>query len=355
MSDSGLTTKEEELIEEQGWKEFRQERKRPLWKKFAFGFWITFLIILLVGIGAALVYKTGFTFSQMNVGNSSGILPLTEDEATPLPDSDRLNILVLGLRGEDDPNGGLLTDSIMVLSIKKSTKQVALISIPRDLYITMPGQNYKEKINFAYALGFEKKGAVDGMYLSKIAVSRVTGLYINNVIAVDHTAFKEIVEIVGGVDVYLDKPFSEKEQFAKEILIDLPAGLNHLGGQTALYFVRARYSTNDFDRARRQQMVFLAVKERAMTLGVLVNPVKIYQLLDSMGRNIKTDMSVGDIKNLVGLVQDVDSKKVIHKVFDVAPEGLLYASQSPAGAYILLPVGDNFQKIQEACNNIFNF
>src|SRR4030042_2106428 len=88
-------------------KNFYQEPKPvPRWRRFAFGFWILFLILILVGVGSILVYKTGFTFSQINVKNN--MLPLAEEESTPTPDSGRINILVLGLRGEDDPvNGGL--------------------------------------------------------------------------------------------------------------------------------------------------------------------------------------------------------------------------------------------------------
>ncbi|TSC53350.1 MAG: cell envelope-related transcriptional attenuator [Parcubacteria group bacterium LiPW_39] len=327
----------------------REPRPRPKWRRFVFSTWIGVLILVLLGVGGLLIYKTGFTFSQMSVGN--GVLPLSEN--TPLPDPDRLNILVLGLRGEGDPDGGLLTDSIMVASLKKSTGQVALISIPRDLYITMPGQNYKEKINFAYALGYEKKGAAGGLFLSKIAVSRVTDFHINYTFAVDHNAFKEIVDIFGGIDVYLDKPFSEKTQFEKEILLELPAGKNHLDGRTALYFVRSRYSTSDFDRARRQQLVLVAIKEKAFSLGILANPVKIYQLLEALGRNVRTDMGLGEIKELLDLAPGVRSKDIIHKVFDTTQEGLLYESQTVNGTYILLPAGDNFGKIQEACRKIF--
>jgi len=73
-----------------------------------------------------------------------------------LKDEDRINFLLLGIRGVNDKNGGLLTDSIMIVSLKKSTKQIALISIPRDLYVQMPGESFFEKINAAYALGLKK-------------------------------------------------------------------------------------------------------------------------------------------------------------------------------------------------------
>lgn len=360
---------------------FYQEKAKSPWRRFAFGSWILVLVVALLGIGGALVYKTSFTFSQIQT-EDIGNLGLTENMITPLPQSDRLNILLLGLRGENDPNGGLLTDSIMVVSIKKSTGQVALISIPRDLYITIPSTDKKEKINYAYALGFEKKGAAGALLFSKIAVSQATGLYLDKAISVDHQALKDIINALGGVNVTLDKPFIEAQQWVQggdagispaffhietqtattsgqaqtiqRWVFEVPAGTSLFDGNTALYFVRARFSSSDFDRVRRQQMVLTAMKEKALSLGVLANPVKLYQILDSLGQNVRTDMSLNDFKNLIDLAQSMKDKNIIHKVFDTTPEGLLTAGRTDSGAYILLPQGDNFLKIQEACRNIFD-
>jgi len=322
-----------------------------------FWLWVLGTFVIFALIIGAVFFKTSFTFSRMNVNGSGGLLPVSEDAPKIEKDQDRINILLLGLRGPDDPNGGLLTDTLMVLSIKKSTGQVAMISVPRDLYVKMPTidgqQSFKEKINFAYALGEETKSGA-GLAFSKSAVSSVTGLYIDHAASVDFMAFKETVDALGGVDIYLEKPFKEETQFAKEILIDMPAGKNHLDGNTALYFVRSRYSTNDFDRARRQQQVLMAMKDKAMSLGVLLNPLKIFELLNIMGKNVRMDMSLGQIEPLISMINSLNLKNIEQKVFDTTPEGLLYASTSDKGAYILLPVGDNFDKIREACKNIFD-
>ncbi|OGZ34495.1 MAG: hypothetical protein A2174_02665 [Candidatus Portnoybacteria bacterium RBG_13_41_18] len=324
-------------------------------------FWIGLIIILVIFVLSAgiLFYKAGFTFSQMNIDNGIGVLPLAEDAPKLEKEQDRINILLLGLRGPGDPNGGLLTDTMMIVSIKPSTGQAAMISVPRDLYVKLPlvaGQKspaLKEKINFAYVYGEEKKQGA-GLAFSKVAISSVTGLYIDYVVSADFTAFKEAVDILGGIDINLDKPFSENAQFVGEKVIDLPAGKNHLDGDTALYFVRSRYSTSDFDRARRQQQVLLAIKDKAFSLGNILNPVKIFELMGTMGRHIKTDMNLSDMNNLLNLSKDLELKDIKHKVFDTTEQGLLYSSISDSGAYILLPVGDNYDKIREACKNIFN-
>jgi len=340
-----------EKIENQ--ENFEKPKKRRLW------LWFFVAVFVLAAAAGMLFYKASFTFSQMNLNQAGGVLPISEDAPKIEKDPERINILLLGLRGPDDPNGGLLTDTMMVLSVKQSTGQVAMISIPRDLYIKMPtepgknsGQAMKEKINFAYALG-EERARGGGLAYAKAAVQGVTGLWIDHVVSVDFLAFKEIVDILGGVDITLDKPFKETTQFAKEILLELPAGKNHLDGDTALYFVRSRYSTNDFDRARRQQQVMIAVKDKAMSLGILLNPVKVFGLLDTMGKNVRTDMSLGEINNIIGLSESLNFKNIRSKVFETTPEGLLYATTNEKNIYILLPEGDNFDKIREACKNIF--
>jgi len=325
------------------------EEKKPSKRRLFFG--ILVLVIFLIGIIGLLAYKTGFTFSQMSIDfkNNTGLFPSVQSEKDP----DRINILLLGLRGENDPHGGLLTDAIMVLSIKKNTGQVALISIPRDLYVKMPGSEKKEKINFAYALGEEKKYGGGGIIYSKAIVSEVTGLYIDWAVAVNFKAFQEIVDALGGINIELDKPFEEKAQFANEIQLSLPAGKNTLNGETALYYVRSRFSTSDFDRMRRQQQVLIAIKEKALSLGVLTNPIKIFNFLSVLGRNIRTDMEFENIQELLALFPHLKTDQIIRKVFDTTPEGLLYSSQYN-GSYILLPVAGDFSQIQEVCKNIFN-
>lgn len=367
-------------LKEQNEYDFYQEKPKSRWRRFAFGSWVLALVIILIGVGGALVYKTSFTFSQMKTGEIEN-LGFTENMATPSPDSDRLNILLLGLRGESDPNGGLLTDSIMVLSIKRSTGQIALISIPRDLYVVIPSTSIKEKINYAYALGFEKKGAAGALLFSKIAVSQATGLYMDKAISVDHQALKEIVDTLGGVTLKLDKAFLEDQQWVaggdaglspffhiqtktsttsdgiaqiQKWVFEVPAGVQTLDGNSTLYFVRARYATSDFDRVRRQQLVLSAMKDKALSLGILANPVKLFQILDSLGKNIRTDMGINDFKPLLGIAETLKTGTIIRKVFDTTPEGLLYSGKSDGGAYILLPRGDDFSKMQEACLNIFD-
>lgn len=350
--------------------ESRKKRK----KKSIFRLRNIFLVVvfLIVGAGGYLFYKTGSAFDQitgesnsliksiikmMPLGDSFNILPVEKEKASAIDkirsdEIDRLNILLLGLRGEGDPNGGLLTDTMMVMSFKPKTGQVALISVPRDLYVDIPKSDNKGKINEAYAYGISNKNWKSGLSYSKEAIEEVTGLEIHYVVSVDFTAFKEIIDTLGGITVYLDEPFAENVPF-EEGSISLPAGKNTLDGQRALLYSRARYSSSDFDRAQRQQQVLVAVKEKALNTGVLSNPVKLVAILDSLGNHVRTDAELWEIKEMAELSRNADTANIKHKVFDTSAEGLLYQAHTSAGAYILLPVGGDYGKIRSACMNIF--
>ncbi len=328
--------------------------------------WVIVPIIILTGFFALFFFKAGFTVSQIIdwTGESHG-LPFSDDlPKLPKKDLNRINVLLLGMRGIEDPGEGkLLSDTMILISIKKDTGQIALISLPRDLYVRtwcLPG---KKKINFTYAHG--------GFDCAKKTISLVTGVYVDFAISVNFEALQETVDALGGIFIYRKEPFEESFQWAKEgwekdkhwfikeidgeekWVFYVPEGESKIDGQTALYYARSRYSTDDFDRMRRQQQIVLAIKEKALSLGVLANPVKIYNLMDILGNNVQTDMKLSDIKQIIHLASGLDLKNIRKEVFDIHPNGLLYHTFID-DEYVLLPVGDNFDKIKEVCQNIFS-
>ena len=329
-------------------------------------FWLFFSIILIIGLLSLLFLKTSFTISKViDWTGASNVLPFGEDlPDLPEKDPDRINILLLGMRGSEEAGDGkLLSDAMILASIKKSTNETALISLPRDLYVKIWCTWENRKINFAYAQG--------GLDCAKKTVSLITDLYIDYAVSVNFQALEEGVDALGGITIELDKPFEESFQwsnegweenenwFIKEIegeekwVFHVATGTNELDGQTALYYVRSRYSTDDFDRMRRQNQVLMAIKEKALSLGVLTNPIKIYNILDILGNNVKTDMGLNDMNSLLSLASNIDKDNIKKRFFDISPQGLLYHTFINK-EYVLLPVGDNFNQIQEACKNIFN-
>ncbi|MBI2676997.1 MAG: LCP family protein [Candidatus Yanofskybacteria bacterium] len=279
---------------------------------------------------ALLTSKKGEEVNQQEELNKN--FPMPEEEAG------RLNVLILGIRGVDDPDGGLLTDSIMLFSFRDESKKASLTSIPRDLYIDLPGL-FKGKANEIYERGLSKK---DKTNFAKNSFSRISGIFIDKIVVFDFQGFKEIVDALDGIDIVLEKPFEEKSQWGYEF--SLSAGENHLDGQTALYYARSRYSTNDFDRSRRQQEIILAVKKKALSLGILSNPVKITSLANSLKNNISTDFNIWDTKNILQLALTFNSAEKL-QTKTITTENLLYET-AQNNAYVLLPKNNDWNLIR---------
>jgi len=297
------------------------------------------LPLFLGGIYAAYNWTQEFWVRDGNGPNSAlafpfgGNRPAETDYVMPAAEKNRYDILILGIRGKDDPDGGNLTDTIMLFSLDKTTHQSTIVSIPRDFYVRI-GNDYSDKINAAYEyLGL--KG-------TEKLVSKITGVYVDNGIVFDLSGFKKLIDDIGGVDIVLDQPFEETTQWG--YVFRLPAGLNHLDGENALYYVRSRYSSSDFDRARRQQQIMLAIKNKLIGMDFLSDPIRSLSLLNTLKSNIQTDINILDIKGLIQLAQQIDATKVKRHVLSTLD--YLYESRGDAGMYILLPQGDNFVRLK---------
>ncbi|PIX90175.1 MAG: hypothetical protein COZ29_01365 [Candidatus Moranbacteria bacterium CG_4_10_14_3_um_filter_45_9] len=385
-------------------------RKHRVWRIVGF-----FLVLLLLA-GGVFAWKTGFTLNKISQGNANifgsllNSLPGVEKKLSG-EDSGRVNILLLGMRGEGVGGGSLLADTIMVLSIHPKTddtdtSRVSLISIPRDTYVTVPGRNEQRKINAVYALGEERALHKGGIKDMRTIVEEVTGLDIPYAVTLNFQGFKDLVNAVGGVTVHLDQPFEEGVQFrgltARCDLVRytvpsgnvevkkgtrkngsvyyrhydlcfekmtvaaiselecggdfrLPAGDNILDGDKALCYVRSRDTTSDFARARRQQEVINLIRTKALSLGTLTDFSKINAILDSLGNNVSTNMEAWEMKRLFDVYQEMGEVKINQKVLENSEEGLLYApEQKPESGYILLPRGDNYDRIHELSQNSLN-
>lgn len=350
---------EEELNNQIG----NQNPKSSIFKKIVL-FLSVLLFIVFAAAGAAM-YKTSSTYMKISDSdhpvweNILALLPLEKDsfagrilsdESILKNNPDRVNVAILGMRGEDDPNGGLLADTIMIASILPKENKLALISIPRDLYIKIPRSEQMKKINYVYAHGqFNGK---NGLEYSKEALEDVTGLDIHYGVSVNFEAFKKIIDTMGGVIVHVPRDLAETHQWQGQPFY-MPAGDQKMDGETALLYARARYSTSDFDRAKRQQEILIAIRNKAAGTGVFLNPVKINSIMDVIGDNVKTDLNAWEIKELIKIAANLDFSNVKKKVFDSTEEGLLESKTTEIGEYILTPRGSTFEKLHEACEDIF--
>lgn len=304
---------------------------------------ISIVVIIFVFLGL-IFYKGGKTLSMVNPGSSLLSFFTSKD-----PSQNRLDILILGNRGKAASGGGMLTDSLMVLSYKKDTQEVALISIPRDLFVEVPGFPGKYKINQAYVLG-ETSPSKNGLELAKKTVSNVTGLDIDFAIVTDTEALRELVNILGGVEIYETK-YKSYEFYGYTTTV-VP-GENILNGEEVLAYVGCREKCgSDFDRMKNQQKVLIAIKDKIISLNLLTRPNKLLEILDTIGKHIQTDIPLSEIKVVSSVLSNIDFSNIKQVFFDTSPDGLLY-SKNLYGMYVLLPTKGDFSEIQDKCLNIF--
>lgn len=321
-------------------------KPKKRWWTWRLGVGATITLVLFAGF---FLFKVNKTFSLINANIFSRVL--TVDTANDYHEANRINILIMGLRGDGDVlNGEYLTDTMLVLSIKTNTNKMALFSIPRDLYVRIPNLGKMAKINFAYAYGKQVLG--DGLDPAVQVVERVAGIDINYAVAVDFSAFTGLIDMVGGVDVYVPADFTEAAQWG--FPFHVPAGINHMNGTTALYYSRSRFSSSDFDRARRQQDVMMALGKKVMGLGVLSNPIRLSQMLDALSQGVDTNIDFISLLNLITYAKAMSETPPARTVFDDSPGGLLIAGFVD-GAYVLYPTAgtENYGEIQNKFRNVF--
>lgn len=294
----------------------------------------------------------------------------------------RTNILLMGSGGANH-DGGNLTDTILVLSARTvfaegqeaSNSAVYLISIPRDLYL----DSLRAKINTAYEYGEEReKGG--GLALAKGAVTEVTGLPIHYSAKLDFVAFEKIINLVGGIDVTVERTFDDylypiagkeedtcgfsPEEVATKLLVlpepdkEFPcrfehlhfdAGVNHMDGPTALKYVRSRHALgdegSDFARAKRQQQVISAMRGKLLSSETLLNPSRIEAIYKVVKTNVDTDMDASLTKDFMAMFLRYKDNLVLENI--VLDFNQLYNPPVDQRGWILLPKTGSFEEIQQ--------
>lgn len=360
--------------------------------------WLTTFVIftLLLVVALGIFWKIDILMNKISTkGETVGSIvqaTIPSQQQIKGEAEDRINFLLLGVLGANHPGGGLNTDTIIVASVQPKANNVSMISIPRDLWVQDPGKETKSKINAVYELG-EEKAPGQGLTDIKNKVSEITGLEIHYAAIVSTQGFVQVVDTLGGVNVNLTKSFDESSQFSDVNVCDpdvytiptgeiqkkknkkgrvtaeyplcknknpecggdfhLPAGKNTLSGQQALCFARSRYETSDFERAKRQQLIIQQVKQKVFELNI-IDFAKVNAILNNLGDNVQTDMQLWEMRRFFDIYRSMDSAKIFQHVLEDSKEGLLYAPEAtPETGYVLLPRGDNYDKIKELFANIF--
>lgn len=309
-------------------------------------------LVIAVGLflGTKLILAAKHILAKHN-GASAPALAGTLDPTKLKGEGDgRINILLLGIGGAGH-DGPYLSDTILVMSIDPRTKEVAMLSIPRDLYVKIPGYGWN-KINAADAFGEQKKKG-GGPDLSKAVVQNILGIPIHYYARVDFSGFKKAVDSVGGVDLSVDKAIYDPEYPGGTLRIK--AGYQHMNGDLALKYARSRKSTSDFDRAARQQKLLIALREKALNVKTLSNPAKLVGLIDALGSSVRTDLQLSEIKKLAEIAQGIEGNKVTTKVLDTSANGLLVFGNVRGAGSIEIPAAGigNYSAIQQLAHSIF--
>lgn len=284
-------------------------------------------------------------------------LILSSDRQLKGEAGDRINILLLGIGGQGH-DGAYLTDTIILASLKPSTKQVALLSIPRDLIVLIPGYGFR-KINNADAFGeLQQKGS--GSQLAAKVAEEALGLPIHYYVRVDFEGFKKMIDEVGGLKVYVDRAFTD-EKFPtfnyKYRTISFEQGWQKMDGQTALDYARSRHGSNgeagDFARARRQQKVIVAFKDKIFSFSTLLNPNRWQNLSAELSEHVQANLEWWELNRFYKIAKKLDYENLISRVLSAGENGPLVESLFE-GASILQPRAGNFEEIQRLAREIFS-
>jgi len=350
-----------------------------IWKKILLKivFLVCFLALLLSGYFGFKVFQlqkkiTNFQPQQGEVKNetlSTSLLKtaqnLVKKEKLPLKGekSGRINFLLLGMGGEGH-KGKYLTDSIILASVNVQTGQLALLSIPRDLYVEIPHSNgLYTKINALYAYEMKNKEVDEDPFSSiKEAVKEVTGQEVHYFAALDFEGFKKIINELGGIDIEVEEDIYDPRYPGPNYsytIFELKKGFHHLDAETSLKYARVRHTKGgDFARAARQQKVLQAVQKKAFQLKIILNPIKINNLIDILGENLKTNVQLEEIPSFIELAKNTNFHQITTRVLDAWSENALLASTHvPMGgvsAYVLLPRIQNYSQIHFLAENIFS-
>jgi hypothetical protein len=189
----------------------------------------------------------------------------------------------------------------------------------------------------------------------------VTGLDIHYYGRIDFSGFEQIIDGLGGLKINVERSFTDTtyptDNYGLQT-VSFKAGEQLMDGQTALEYVRSRHGNNgegsDFARAKRQQKVLLALKDKITSFTTLINPRKISEIINTLGSHTKTNMEVWEMLRLYNLAQNIQKNQVITTVLDNSEDGLSKAVVGENGAYLLEPKAGDFSQIQYLAKNIFN-
>ena len=263
----------------------------------------------------------------------------------------QLNILLLGTDGRRDEKTPPRTDTIIVATLDLAHQRAGIISLPRDLWVPIPGYDITTKINTAYTIGENRGYPGGGAQLTKDTVSSFIGRPIEYYVRINFQAFVEFVDLIGGIDVDVPETIHDEKYPTDDYgyqVFHIEAGRQHMDGETALKYVRTRNTDNDYKRAQRQQLVIRAILNKVLQADMIPTLVaKAPQLLATMRNSIDTDIPLSTAVDLANYIRQHSLREMRQLVLD---NRFGVESYSDEGAWILIP---DRSRIRPALNQFF--
>lgn len=324
---------------------------------------ITIIIVVLIPLLAF-----GYIFGFSNLGLFNPVRIASNLSRPDLKSTDgRINVLILGVdkRIEGNTVTSILTDTLLVASIGVAEKNLTLISLPRDLWVTSK-LGVSGKINSIYSQYDYSKQGILGPEGTKDTVSQALGIPIHYNVTINFQVFKKIIDTLGGVDVTIENSFTDSE-YPVEGKENAPLneryqtvifkkGVELMDGERALKYVRSRHGTGiegtDFARSKRQQQVILAIKDKMLTAQTLIDLPKLKELFTLYETDVESNITNEELVSFYSLYTNLDLKNFKRIVLDdrsTSDEGGLLVSPEDTsqygGAYVLIPRTGDFSQI----------
>jgi len=341
----------------------------PIWRSLAYWIFATvamiaaFLLVRKLTLCWTLTHLPGIPPAECAIQtNPSSELPALPDptDSNPLliepsipelelPKWDgggRINIVFFGLRGGEEDGCPTCTDTIMVLTVDPVTKTAGILSIPRDMWVNIPGAGYS-RINTAWAIGENAKLPGGGPQLAMQTVSQFIGVPIHYYVQVDFGTFVSFINRIGGIDVYVEERMVlDPEGEGADHFVLKPGDYRHLTGKRALAYARCRHesqgcSGGDVGRAKRQQQVILAIRDKVLepeTFTSLISQAP--QLYAEFSSGVRTNLPLEDAIRMAVLAKDIHVEDIRQGVIDTTMAIPTDTTINGVPANVLRPVPD---------------
>lgn len=271
--------------------------------------------------------------------------------ATRVAEEERLTVLVLGIDRRPYQTSFLSrTDTMIVLSVDKAEKTASMLSIPRDLYIDIPGYGV-DRINTAFQKGMSSGDPADGAALVIATMAENLGILIDHYVLVDFNTVVSVIDNVGGVQIQVPFTIYDPEYPDSAYGFDpfyIEAGWQTLDGATALKYMRTRHADNDFGRAARQQQVILAFRDQVLALGAGQLIARIPFFFTEFSNGVFTDLTMAEVIEAAQASQEISAENIHTAVLNY---DYVRNFTSPGGASVLILRED--RDIRELVQHLF--